>query len=82
MPDKTVYSITELKKTLKLYIEQFEYDFFSFMIAVFFIRVFDKDSAVDILSKRLDYLMKVDTGISEQMKTLESQKFQQMLNAT
>ena len=44
------------------------------MIAAFFIKVFDKDSAVDILSRRLDYLMKVDTGISEQMKTLETQK--------
>ena len=79
MPDKTVYSITEtgfteLKKTLKLFIEQFEYDFVPFMIAAFFIKVFDKDSAVDILSRRLDYLMKVDTGISEQMKTLETQK--------
>ena len=79
MPDKTVYSITEtgfteLKKTLKLFIEQFEYDFVPFMIAAFFIKVFDKDSAVDILSRRLDYLMKVDAGISEQMKTLESQK--------
>ena len=79
MPDKTVYSITEtgfseLKKTLTLFIEQFEYDFVPFMIAAFFIKIFDKDSAVDILSRRLDYLMKVDAGISEQMKTLESQK--------
>ena len=59
MPDKTVYSITEtgfteLKKTLKLFIEQFEYDFVPFMIAAFFIKVFDKDSAVDILSRRLE----------------------------
>lgn len=79
MPDKTVYSITEtgfteLKKTLKLYIEQFEYDFVPFMIAAFFIKVFDKDSAVDILSKRLDYLRKVDAGILEQMKALETQE--------
>ena len=44
------------------------------MIVTFFIKVFDKDSTVDILSKRLDYLMKVDTGISEQMKALETQK--------
>lgn len=79
MPDKTVYSITEtgfteLKKTLKIYIEQFQYDFVPFMIAAFFIKVFDKDSAVDILSKRLDYLKKVDTGISEQIEILEAQK--------
>lgn len=43
MPDKTVYSITEsgyteLKNTLKLYIEHFEYDFVPFMIAAFFIK--------------------------------------------
>lgn len=44
------------------------------MIAAFFIKVFDKDSAIDILSKRLDYLRKVDTGISEQMTTLETQE--------
>ena len=79
MPDKTVYSITEtgskeLKNTLILFIEHFEYDFVPFMIAAFFIKVFDKNSAVDILSSRLDYLRKVDIGISEQMKILETQK--------
>lgn len=44
------------------------------MISAFFIKVFDKDSAIDILLKRLDYLRKVDTGISEQMTTLETQE--------
>lgn len=79
MPDKTVYSITEsgyteLKNTLKLYIEHFEYDFVPFMIAAFFIKVFDKDSAIDILSKRLEYLKNFYIGISEQIEMLKLQK--------
>ena len=79
MPDKTVYSITEagyteLKNTLKLYIEHFEYDFVPFMIAAFFIKVFDKDSAIDLLSKRLEYLKKFYIGISEQIEMLKLQK--------
>jgi len=79
MPDKTVYSITEagyteLKNTLKLYIEHFEYDFVPFMIAAFFIKVFDKDSAINLLSKRLEYLKKFYIGISEQIEMLKLQK--------
>lgn len=79
MPNKIVYSITEtgykeLKNTLKLYIEHFEYDFVPFMIAAFFIKVFEKDSAIDVLSNRLDYLRKADIGISEQMEILKSQE--------
>lgn len=86
MPDKTVYSITEsgyteLKNTLKLYIEHFEYDFVPFMIAAFFIKVFDKDSAIDILSKRLEYLKNFYIGISEQIEMLKLQKMPLMLYA-
>ena len=44
------------------------------MIAAFFIKVFDKDSAIDILSKRLEYLKNFYIGISEQIEMLKLQK--------
>lgn len=78
MPDKTVYTLTdtgllELKKTLKTYIENFEYDLVPYLIAVFFIRVFDRQEAISILSNRLRYLKKANTEILKQIETIKVQ---------
>lgn len=78
MPDKTIYSLTEagyaeLKNTLKFFMENFDYDIVPFMIAAFFIKIFDNKETNGILNKRLKYLEKSKQGILNQIETLKSQ---------
>lgn len=78
MPDKTVYTITadghsELKKTLEAFITTFDYDLVPFMIAVFFIKYFDNITALNLLTKRMDYLKKTNIGIQDQIEILNKQ---------
>ncbi|MCC0654000.1 MULTISPECIES: hypothetical protein [unclassified Clostridioides] len=78
IPDKTVYLLSktgyiELKGTLVSFIQIFNYNLVPFMIAIFFIKFLDRKEAVDILTKRLEYLEKSNIGTSNQIEILKSQ---------
>lgn len=80
MPDKTVYSITqtgyiELYNTLNVFIETFEYDLVPFMIAAFFINMFEKDKLLKLLTTRLTFLKKSSLGILNQIEALTAEDF-------
>lgn len=72
MPDKTIYSITEMggeefKDTLRNSILQFDYDTNIFTIAAFFIDIFETDEKKRLLEKRLEILQKYKCGIERQI---------------
>lgn len=72
MPDKTIYSITEMggeefKDTLRNSILQFDYDTNIFTIAAFFIDIFETDEKKRLLEKRLEILQKYMCGIERQI---------------
>ena len=69
MPEKTIYTITEsgrreLKSSLRFFIENFDYDLTSFMIAAFFIGVFGTVEILKIFETRLSRLIKIRDGLS------------------
>lgn len=72
MPDRTVYSLTELgknelRKTLKDSILKFDYDTNVFSIAAFFLHVFECEERKELLEKRLEILRKCKAGIENQI---------------
>lgn len=79
MPDKTVYSLTcdgekNLKKSLKHFITDFDYDLVPFMIASFFVEIIGIDEVLKCLEERLDYLQKSGEGLHAQIEVLKAEK--------
>lgn len=75
MPDRTVYSISDIGRdkftdTLKASVLQFSYDTNIFSIAAFFLGVFAPDEQQELLGKRLEILQKYRTGIEKQVNPL------------
>jgi len=77
MPDKTVYSLTdsgrtELKKTVRNFIVNFDYDLVPFLIACFFVDVIGREDALSCLQERYDFLIKNRDGLKMQIQKLKN----------
>lgn len=75
MPDKTVYSITDLglqklKDTIRQICTRLDYDTTLFSIAVNFINIFEKTERKTILLERLNYLQHYYEGIEKEIVNL------------
>ncbi len=77
MPDKTVYSLTlsgktELKKTIRNFILNFDYDLVPFLIACFFVDAIGREDALGYLQERYDFLVKNSDGLKIQIQKLKN----------
>lgn len=77
MPEKTVYTITdtglrELKSTLRFFIENFDYDLTAFMIAAFFMDMFEDGKILEIFERRLTHLNKIREGLSSRQAEIQA----------
>lgn len=75
MPDKTVYTITDmglqiLKETIRQICTRLDYDTTLFSIAVTFINIFEINERKTILLERLKYLQRYYEGIEKQIDDL------------
>lgn len=76
MPDKTVYSLTDVgtkewNTAIKFFLTHFDYDLIPFMIASFFAESIGVDEAIKCLEERLAYLKKNSDGLTRQIEELE-----------
>lgn len=77
MPDRTMYSITDMGKsellnTIQYSFLHFDYDIKLFSIAAFFIDIFPLSEKNKLLSARLEMLKKYLIGLEEQIKNMTS----------
>ena len=77
MPEKTIYTITdtglrELESALRFFIENFDYDLTAFMIAAFFIDMFEDREMLEIFGNRLTRLNKIREGLSARQAEIQA----------